>query len=140
MKVKLPVIITNHPRLTTWAILAVGMVALLLWESRNVGLQGSQLAFLVLMTILLAGACAWMIGWGDDEADDDGFDPAQAETQTDETVVSVVAVPATAGTSSKSEALGTTAAPTLPNSSTLPAAESTSKPQAKTPRKDKKKR
>ncbi len=58
----------DHPYLTAWAALAVGMVAILLWASRDVGLLPRQLAALVVVTILLAGACVWIISWEDDGA------------------------------------------------------------------------
>jgi hypothetical protein len=39
------------------------MVLMLLWAARDVGLLPRQLAALVVSTILLAGLCAWIIGW-----------------------------------------------------------------------------
>lgn len=52
-----------HPLLVTWVVLAVGMVVILLWASRDVELLARQRLFLVLATIGLAGLCAWIIGW-----------------------------------------------------------------------------
>ncbi len=57
---------SRHPRLTAWAVLAVGMVIILLLSARNVGLELSQWVALIVATILLAGACVWIIGWDDD--------------------------------------------------------------------------
>jgi hypothetical protein len=54
---------TRHPRLVSWAVLAIGMVAMLLWAARDVGLLAGQMAALVVATILLAGLCVWIIGW-----------------------------------------------------------------------------
>ena len=54
-----------HPLVVTWAVLAVGMVAILLWASRQTDLLPHQRLFLVLATIGLAGLCAWIIGWED---------------------------------------------------------------------------
>jgi hypothetical protein len=59
--------IGRHPRLTAWAVLAVGMVAILIWAARNVGLLPGQWAALIVATILLAGLCVWIIGWEGDE-------------------------------------------------------------------------
>lgn len=59
--------ITNHPNLSAWIVLAVGMVAILLYEARDVGLQGMQWFWLTVITVLVAGACVWIISWGDDE-------------------------------------------------------------------------
>jgi len=54
---------SQHPRLVAWFVLAVFMVPTLLWAAKDVGLLPGQLAALVASTILLAGLCAWMIGW-----------------------------------------------------------------------------
>lgn len=55
--------IGKHPRLVSWFVLALGMVIMLLWAARDVGLLASQLIALVVATILLAGLCVWIIGW-----------------------------------------------------------------------------
>jgi VanZ family protein len=55
--------VTKHPRLTSWFVLALGMVIMLLWAARDVGLLPGQMAALVIATILLAGLCVWIIGW-----------------------------------------------------------------------------
>ena len=57
----------QHPRLTAWFVLAVGMVAILVWSARDVGLQPGQWAALIVATIGLAGLCVWIIGWEDEE-------------------------------------------------------------------------
>lgn len=62
-------LITSHPYLSAWFVLALGMVLILLYEARNVGLEGSQWFWLITITILVAGACIWIISWGDDEED-----------------------------------------------------------------------
>ena len=60
---------SHHPRLLAWLILAVGMVAILVWAAKDVGLLAGQWAALIVSTILLAGLCVWIIGW---ESDDEG--------------------------------------------------------------------
>ncbi|HNS51160.1 MAG TPA: hypothetical protein PKO09_08245 [Anaerolineae bacterium] len=67
--------ISRHPRLSAWAVLAVGMVVILVWSARNVGLQPEQWATLIVATILVAGLCVWIIGW---EKEDEEEDPAVA--------------------------------------------------------------
>ncbi|RMF37591.1 MAG: hypothetical protein D6759_02160 [Chloroflexi bacterium] len=57
----------RHPRLTAWIVLAVGMVAILLWSARDVGLLPAQMVALVIATILVAGLCVWIISWEEDE-------------------------------------------------------------------------
>lgn len=53
----------RHPYLLAWFALAVGMVAMLLYAARDVALLPTQLAALVVTTILLAGACVWILTW-----------------------------------------------------------------------------
>jgi hypothetical protein len=43
------------------------MVILLVIEARDVGLESSQWFWLIFITVLVAGACIWIISWGDDE-------------------------------------------------------------------------
>lgn len=57
----------DHPQITSWIVLAVGMVIILVWSASDVGFTAGQWAALVVTTILLAGACVWIIGWEDDE-------------------------------------------------------------------------
>ena len=61
--------INNHPALTAFLVLATGMVAIILYEARDVGLGGSQWFWLIVITILVAALCIWIISWGDDEED-----------------------------------------------------------------------
>ena len=63
--------IARHPRLTAWAVLAVGMVVILVWAARDVGLLPGQWAALIIATILLAGLCVWIIGWEKEEGDEE---------------------------------------------------------------------
>lgn len=55
----------QRPRLTAWAVLALGMVVLLVIEARDVGLLPGQWAALVAACVLVAGACVWIISWED---------------------------------------------------------------------------
>jgi hypothetical protein len=57
----------RHPQITAWIALAIGMVIILVWSARNVGFSAGQWTALIITTILLAGACVWIIGWGEDE-------------------------------------------------------------------------
>jgi hypothetical protein len=60
----------NHPQIVAWIVLAIGMVIILVWSAKDVGFTAGQWAALAVTTILLAGACVWIIGWGDDEGDE----------------------------------------------------------------------
>ncbi len=59
--------VSNHPNLTAWLVLALGMNILLIFEARNVGLETSQWFWLIIITTLVAGTAIWIISWGDDE-------------------------------------------------------------------------
>jgi len=54
---------TDHPILSNWLILAVGMVIILIVSARSVGFLPGQWAALVGATVALAGLCAWIISW-----------------------------------------------------------------------------
>lgn len=53
----------DHPVLSNWAVLAVGMVIILYFSARHVGLLPGQWAAIIGATVLLAGLCAWIISW-----------------------------------------------------------------------------
>jgi hypothetical protein len=53
----------KHPLIAAWAVLAVGMVAMLLYAAKDVALLPTQVAALIVATILLAGACVWILTW-----------------------------------------------------------------------------
>lgn len=55
--------VSQHPRLAAWLVLAFGMVVILVWSARDVGLLIGQWAALIVATIGLAGLCVWIIGW-----------------------------------------------------------------------------
>jgi hypothetical protein len=60
-----------HPRLAAWIVLALGMVILLVIEARDVGLLPGQWAALLIATVLVAGACIWIISWEDGDEEDE---------------------------------------------------------------------
>lgn len=53
----------EYPTLSNWAVLALGMVIILIVSARNVGFLPGQWAALIGATVLLAGLCAWIISW-----------------------------------------------------------------------------
>ncbi len=61
----------RHPKLVAWVVLAIGMVAMLLWSAKDVGLNPTQQLALVVATIGLAGLCVWIIGWEDTDEDEE---------------------------------------------------------------------
>jgi len=78
----------NHPQITAWIALAIGMVIILVWSAKDVGFTGSQWAALIVTTILLAGACVWIIGWGDDDEADEGAEQVEPSKPNQESVAS----------------------------------------------------
>jgi len=75
--------VLRHPRLSAWVVLAIGMVAILIWSARDVGLLAHQWAALIVATIGLAGLCVWIIGWEDEEEDDEkSADKAEPKEET----------------------------------------------------------
>ncbi len=56
----------KHPRIVAWIALAIGMVIILLWAAKDVGLLPTQLLALSVATVILAGLCVWIIGWEDE--------------------------------------------------------------------------
>ncbi len=64
--------VTQHPNLASWIVLSIGMVAILVWSARDVGLLPGQWFALIVATIAVAGLAVWIIGWEDEEeADED---------------------------------------------------------------------
>jgi hypothetical protein len=57
----------HHPRLAAWIVLSLGMVILLVVEAKDVGLLATQWLALVVATVLVAGACVWIISWEDSD-------------------------------------------------------------------------
>jgi hypothetical protein len=60
-----------HPRLAAWIVLALGMVILLVIEARDVGLLIGQWIALIVATVLVAGACIWIVSWEDTDEPED---------------------------------------------------------------------
>ncbi len=67
----------QHPRLLAWIALAIGMVLILLWASKDVGLLPTQLLALSVATVVLAGLCVWIIGWEDEPEEEKTANPSQ---------------------------------------------------------------
>ncbi len=73
-------IYNRHPQLVAWFVLAVGMVIILLWSAKDVGLLPQQTLALVIATIGLAGLCVWIIGWEDEEEEEKVAAPTSKDT------------------------------------------------------------
>ncbi len=68
--------IHKHPQITSWIVLSIGMVAILVWSARDVGLLPAQWAALIVATIVVAGLSVWIIGWEDEEDETEAGPPA----------------------------------------------------------------
>lgn len=55
--------VNGHPKLAAWLVLAIGMVIMVVWSAKDVGLLAGQMLALIVATIGLAGLCVWIIGW-----------------------------------------------------------------------------
>lgn len=104
----------RHPNLSTWALLSLGMLVILAWSARDVGLNPRQWAALAIATVGLAGLCAWIIGWEADELDEaeqgDGGERTDEAEQAAQVVVAEregeAAAPDAAGAQPAGEAAG----------------------------------
>ncbi len=56
-----------HPQISSWIVLALGMVIILVWSAWDVGLTAGQWAALVVATIAVAGLSVWIIGYEDED-------------------------------------------------------------------------
>ncbi len=74
----------RHPNLTTWFVLALGMLMVLAWSARDVELTARQFFWLGVATVLLAGLCAWIISWEADEPEAEGEVDEDRQPGTDE--------------------------------------------------------
>ena len=59
-----------HPKLSAWIVLAIGMVAIISYEARDVGLLAGQWVALIVATTLVAGLCVWIIGWDEEDEEE----------------------------------------------------------------------
>ena len=73
-----------HPRLAAWIVLALGMVILLVIEARDVGLLIGQWIALIVATVLVAGACIWIVSWEDKDEPEDTDEVKEPEAPKDE--------------------------------------------------------
>ena len=68
----------HRPRLAAWIVLSLGIVILLMFEARDVGLLIGQWIALIVASILVAGLCIWIVTWED--SDELATDSAAATT------------------------------------------------------------
>ena len=74
---KIKQFVNAHPQWTSWIVLAIGMVAILIWSARDVGLLAGQWAALIVATIAVAGLAVWITGDEDEDEEDNAADSTQ---------------------------------------------------------------
>ena len=57
----------EHPQWSSWIVLSVGMVIILIFSAADVGLTIGQWIALIIATVAVAGLSIWIIGWEDEE-------------------------------------------------------------------------
>ena len=57
----------EHPNLSFFALLALGMLIILYFSARYVGFNPGQWLALTAATVALAGLSTWIISWGDEK-------------------------------------------------------------------------
>lgn len=58
-------LVETWPRISAWIVLALGCVALLIYEARDVGLTAGNWVALIVATVLVAGLCIYIVSWED---------------------------------------------------------------------------
>ena len=61
----------DHPNLSSFVILAIGMLIILYFSARHVGFTPGQWLALAVATIALAGLSVWIISWGENDTEDE---------------------------------------------------------------------
>ena len=74
----------THPRLAAWIVLSVGMVGMLLYFGRDVGLTIFNWVALIVATVAVAGLCIWIISWEDENEDNPEANEAVVAASTPE--------------------------------------------------------
>lgn len=62
---KIRALFDSHPRLVSWALLAIAMLAVTFVAARGVPLDAAQRIAVAGAIVVLAGLCVWIIFWED---------------------------------------------------------------------------
>ncbi len=60
-------IIDRYPRISAWVVLSVGIIAILIYEARDVGLTTTNWIALIVASIVVSGLCIWIVSWEDQD-------------------------------------------------------------------------
>jgi|GEM_PF-474258 len=75
-----------YPRISAWVVLSIGIVGLLVYEARDVGLSTGNWIALVVASIIVSGLCVWIVSWEDE---DDAAGTVVVKSETDNPTASV---------------------------------------------------
>lgn len=73
----------TYPRMSAWAVLSAGIVGLLVYEARDVGLSAGNWAALIIASIVVAGLCVWIVSWEDEDETKDNPVVVKSESPKD---------------------------------------------------------
>lgn len=59
--------VNTYPRISAWVVLSAGIVGLLIYEARDVGLTVGNWIALIVASIIVAGLCIWIVSWEDED-------------------------------------------------------------------------
>jgi hypothetical protein len=77
----------TYPRISAWVVLSIGIVGLLVYEARDVGLTTGNWIALVVASIIVAGLCVWIVSWEDEEVVEETTVRVKSEKADNGTVV-----------------------------------------------------
>lgn len=78
-------IIDRYPRIFFWVVMSVGVIALLVYEARDVDLTATNWFALIVASIAVSGLCIWIVSWEDEDEIEASEAPAQAAEMPEET-------------------------------------------------------
>ena len=71
---------STHPRIAAWGVLSAGMIILLVIEARDIGLSVGNWIALIVATVLVAGACIWIVSWEDVDEETESSSTTESPT------------------------------------------------------------
>ncbi len=60
-------LVDRYPRILAWVVLSVGIIALLVYEARDIDLTATNWLALVIASIAVSGLCIWIVSWEDED-------------------------------------------------------------------------
>lgn len=78
-------IIDQRPRISAWVVLSLGIIALLIYEGRDVDLTFTNWVALIVASILVSGLCIWIVSWEDEEEAASGLQEPDTSDRTETT-------------------------------------------------------